>query len=153
MEIVTKEYILEKLRGIIEDKEVVTKDKLSAIKMCGEHLKMFNSDRHVSIDVRGLVAQMTDADLRKLYGTTATQLEDGSYGYNPNGLPSNGSIQCGLQLPGDVEPRTQSIQSGNRGLDPSQGKRKRHRMVERKQPPDPGNREGDQPETGPPHHE
>jgi hypothetical protein len=60
----TKEYVLERLQEIIDDDEVKTKDKLAALKMAGDYLKMFGSK--IEFDIRALVAQLMLDELPKL---------------------------------------------------------------------------------------
>lgn len=61
---VTKEYILTALQEIIDDPEIKVADRLKAIKMVGEHLKMFTKE--VKIDFRALLAQVSSNQLRGL---------------------------------------------------------------------------------------
>lgn len=62
------EYILGKLHAILEDEDVKTSDKLKAIRMCGEYLKMFEENKRVQIDIRGIIGQLTDSQLSKMLG-------------------------------------------------------------------------------------
>jgi len=116
---ISKEYILGKLEEILEDPDIKTRDKLSAIKMCGEYLKMFEQSRKVQIDIRGLIAQMSDVELRSLNhvvpkhisrSSTAearasipspTAEDEGvvdSYS-EPDPLPIDCAVRSGIQLP------------------------------------------------------
>ena len=63
-DIITKAYVLKKLREIMDDEEVKTKDKLSALKMAGDYLKMFGTK--IDIDIRALIAQLSNAELKGL---------------------------------------------------------------------------------------
>lgn len=40
IEIISKSYVLEKLKEIMEDPEITTKDRLAALKLAGDYLKM-----------------------------------------------------------------------------------------------------------------
>lgn len=60
---VTIDYLKDALKDIVDDPEVRVQDKLKAIKMLGEHLKMFGN-KHSSTDLRVLFARM-DSDLLK----------------------------------------------------------------------------------------
>lgn len=62
----TVEYVLRRLKRICESDEVAVKDQLAALKMVGDHLKMFEKENKVTIDVRRIVAQMTTADLKRI---------------------------------------------------------------------------------------
>ncbi len=63
-EVIDKEYVLSKLQEIVEDPDIKAREKLTALKMCGEYLKMFEQSKKVQIDIRGLIAQMSDGELR-----------------------------------------------------------------------------------------
>ena len=62
----TQEYVRQELRNIIDNEEVSTRDKLNALKMAGEHLKMFESNKRSILDVRMLFAQLNKAQLEGL---------------------------------------------------------------------------------------
>jgi hypothetical protein len=75
---IDKDYILKKLEDILEDPDIKTRDKLAAIKMCGEYLKMFEQSKKVQIDIRGLIAQMSDGELRSFNHVRNPKLVSGS---------------------------------------------------------------------------
>ena len=73
-------FVLRELRSIIEDPEVKTRDRLEAIKMCGTYLNMFQRQSKVQVDIRGLIAQMSNQDLKRLTdnGVKTIELEAGT---------------------------------------------------------------------------
>ena len=60
----TPEYVKAKLMEIMEDPDIKTKDKLLALRMAGEHLKMFQ--KTVNISITDLVRKIPTADLKRL---------------------------------------------------------------------------------------
>ena len=62
MEIITKNYILEKLKEIMDNPELSVKDRLAALKMAGDYLRMFDH-KIVDYNIRGLIAQLSSKDL------------------------------------------------------------------------------------------
>lgn len=79
-----KQYVLEKLKEILDDPNIKTGDRLKAIKLAGDYLKMFNSK--VEVDSRILVANLTNKELQGL--TNARRLE-GDY---PNQISNTVTI-------------------------------------------------------------
>jgi len=62
----TVDFIKQMLEDIIEDDNVSVRDKLRAIKLAGEHLKMFDSGKKSFQDIRALFVQLNDTQLKGL---------------------------------------------------------------------------------------
>jgi hypothetical protein len=91
-------FVLKELRNIIEDPEVKTKDRLEAIKMCGQFLKMFDRQSKVQVDIRGLIAQMSNQDLKRLTDNGIKNIELEASTDDVRGHPDSmhGSIRGGI---------------------------------------------------------
>jgi hypothetical protein len=63
---VNEQYIMAKLKEIIDDDSISTKDKLAALRMAGIQLGMFV--KQVNVDVRKLVAQLSMDQLEGIRG-------------------------------------------------------------------------------------
>lgn len=97
----SKKYLYEKLREILDSDEVSSKDKIHAIELGGKFLKLMETRK--VIDIRALLAQMSLGELekvsnaRRIEGNSAITVQILDSGSSPSG-------ESGEQL--DVSPNS-----------------------------------------------
>ena len=87
---ISASYVLEQLQNIIEDDEVSDANKLKALKMVGEHLKMFESTKRSQNELRLILTRLDGAQLEGLTNgrqlkerSSVIEMEDTGSGYRP----------------------------------------------------------------------
>jgi hypothetical protein len=102
---VTTDYVLSKFVEIM-DSDASWAIKVKALELMGKYLNMFVDQKKVNIDIKSIVARLSDSDLNMLAGGTvhdaiAAEIVDDTGTGNRRSFPMRNYSNSGIQLQED----------------------------------------------------